>query len=304
MRVNSDPLVLTDTPALARQVSVVILNWKQPVLTAACVAAVQAAGVPPAAIIVVDNGSGDGSPAELARTLDPAVQLIALDANLGFAGGNNVGIRRALADGVDWVLLLNNDAFVAPDLFVQLAQAAQAYPAPALLSPLIVYDSAPDRIWSIGDKRIAGTLLTRSLYRDQTIPGDLPPVIEADFLSACCLLVRRDVFATIGLLDERYFVYGEDADFCLRATRAGFRLACAPAARVRHAVSASTRHDDARRLALKLTEQIRFYRTYAGPLQRGLLFVFTLLRAGRKGGHRALHVWWRAWRQPLAGAGG
>lgn len=285
------------TPPLAEQVAVVILNWKLPRLTADCVAAVQAAGVPAAAIVVVDNGSADDSLTVLRATLDPAVTLLALADNRGFAGGNNVGIAHALAQGAAWVLLLNNDAFVAPDLFAQWADALARDPAPALLAPLIVYADAPQRVWSLGEVRLAGTLLTRDRYRNRRVPADLPPLRYVDFLTACCLLIRRDVLAMVGLFDEQYFVYGEDADFCLRAARAGFRLAVAPAARVRHAVSRSTYGDDSGRLALKLRHQIRFYRTYAPAAERALLALYTLARAlAQRPNGALLRVWWQAWR--------
>lgn len=289
---------------------VVVLNWQLPDDTAACLASLVAAGVPPGQIIVVDNGSADDSVDRLRRTADPAVTILALSENRGFAAGNNVGIRAALEAGAEWVWLLNNDTLVAPDCPQRLAAAARRHPGYHLLSPLIVYHDEPSRIWSLGDRRMAGTLLTRGLYRDRPLPAALPELIPVDFLSACSLLVQREVFAAAGMLDERYFMYGEDADFCLRAARCGFRLGCATQAQVRHKVSRSTQAARPTRLALKLSSQIRFYRAHAGRVQQVGLALFTLGRALRQTAAAQiarpwppdgalLRAWARAWSNPL-----
>ncbi len=220
------------------RIHVVVLNWNLTADTLACVASLLADGFAPAEIIVVDNGSTTGC-AALAKALPAGVGQLWLPENRGFAAGNNVGIAAALEAGAPWILLLNNDTLVEPGTRAAL-QAAAATGAYALLSPLILYADAPDRIWALGDVRVAGTLLTRSLWRNQPPPAHLPPVIPVDFLTACALMVRADAIRRVGLLDEGYFMYAEDADYSVRASQAGFNLACATQAVIRHKVSRST----------------------------------------------------------------
>lgn len=267
---------LPDAGALALRV--VVLNWNLTADTLACVASLCADGFAAHEIMVVDNGSTTGL-AALAQGLPRGVGQLYLPANRGFAGGNNVGIAAALDGGAGWVLLLNNDTVVhAGARDALLAAAAQG--EYALLSPLILYADPSPRIWALGDKRLFGTLLTRGLHRNEPPAARLPHLVAVDFLTACALLVRADVFHGVGLLDEGYFMYAEDADFCLRASRAGYKLACATDARIAHKVSRSTgtAHPDSRRWRLEY--QARFYRLNAGLVQRMLLLMpFTLARA-------------------------
>ena len=260
-----------------RTIFTVVLNWNLPEETADCVRSLLAAGGEH--VIVVDNGSVDDSVARLRAEFGERIELIANGENLGFAGGNNVGIQHALDRGAAWVLLANNDTIVAPDFFAQLTEAMQQRLDWGLFAPLILYYDEPERVWSIGDRRLLGTLITRGLWRNQLVPADLPPLLPVDFLTACGLVVRRDVFERIGLLDERYFMYAEDADFCERARAAGFGLGCATLAHMCHKVSRSTgpQHPTAR--YWRIGNQIRFYRQHAGTLQQPLLLGFTLLRS-------------------------
>ncbi len=230
------------------------------------------------------------------------ITLLESAENLGFSGGNNLGIRRALTDGVEWVLLANNDTVVAADFLTQLMTVAECLPSHRLLGPLILYYDEPQRIWALGDRTVAGTLITRSVLRNDLVPPNLPAVEPVDYLTACGLLVHREVFERIGLLDEHFFMYAEDADFCRRAQVAGFQLACATRARMLHKVSRSTGvyHPQAR--YWRTCNQIRFYRRHSWGVQRLLLWAFTLLRLtgvtlgdllhGRWG---LLAPTWRAW---------
>jgi GT2 family glycosyltransferase len=257
---------------------VVVLNWNLTADTLACVESLLADGFAPSDIVVVDNGSTAGR-AALAQDLPAGVGQIYLPHNLGFAAGNNVGIAAALDGDAAWVLLLNNDTLVAPGTRAVLLDVA-ADGQFALLSPLILYADGPPRIWSLGDRRLLGTLLTRGLWRNQPPPAHLPPLVAVDFLTACALMVRADVFAHVGLLDAGYFMYAEDADFCLRAANAGYGLACATQARIAHKVSRSTgtTHPASRRWRLEY--QARFYRMHGSVAERWLLLLpYTLARA-------------------------
>lgn len=288
------------------KVSAVIVNWNLAHETVACVDSLLAAGLKPARIYLVDNGSADDSFAVLQARFSATIRLIRSSENLGFSGGNNLGIRAALNDGAEWVLLANNDTVVAEDFLTQLMAVAINMPSMGLLGPLILYYDEPARIWALGDRAVAGTLITRGVLRNAVAPPDLPAVEPVDYLTACGLLVRRDVFARIGLLDERFFMYAEDADFCRRAQAAGFHLACATRAKMWHKVSRSTGvyHPQARHW--RTCNQIRFYRRHSQGLaqlpQRLLLWCFTLARVIgltlgdlRHGRRHLLGPTWRGW---------
>lgn len=280
----------------------VILNWNLAPDTEECIKSLEAAGLPLAQVILVDNNSTDGSLARLIQVFGHCIKYAPLVQNLGFAGGVNVGIRYALDAGAEWVLLINNDTVVDPLFFQALTAAMEARPRWRLISPLILYAGEPDLIWSMGDRRIGSTLLTRPLLHEQPAPIDMPAYLEADSLNACAMLVQRDVFERIGLFDETYFMYAEDADFCWRAHQAGFQLGVATRARMWHKVSRSTGVHHPQSRYWRIRNQIVFYRSHSQAWHAWFLFSFTFLRtlllsgkdtwAGRLG---LVRTNWRAW---------
>jgi GT2 family glycosyltransferase len=240
-----------------RPVTVVILNWNLYEDTAACVESVQAAGVDGTRILVVDNGSGDGSPDRLAERFRDQIEIRRNACNDGFAAGNNLGIRHALQSGAQSVLILNNDTLADAAMLRALLEAVEATPAYHLVGPAIFYESEPQRIWRLGDRYAGRWRLPRAVEAQELDRA----VIPVDFLTGCAMLVQRQVFETIGLLDPRYAFYFEDADFCERARRAGFQLACVPAARLWHKVSRSADKISARSRYNQARGRIQFYRT-------------------------------------------
>ena len=217
---------------------VVILSWNGREDSLSCLASLSRVAAPPFRTILVDNGSSDGTAAAV-RERYPAVEVIATGKNLGFPGGNNVGIRRALEAGADFVCLLNNDTEVDPAFLGEFLAAADRHPEGGIFGARVCYLERPRVVWSQGIRvrRLSGRVLTRHF--------NLPEVrarsreTEEDAVSAACLFARREVFERAGLMDERYFLCYEDIDLCLRARAAGFKVYAVPAARVRHRVSAS-----------------------------------------------------------------
>jgi GT2 family glycosyltransferase len=185
--------------------------------------------------VVVDNGSSDGSPEAVAEAF-PDVELIRAGVNLGFSGGNNVGVRRALERGAEWVLLLNNDARIEPGLVDALAAAAVARPDAGVLACKVLYSDS-DRIWYAG----AGfdPLLGRSRHHGfggPDVSGDVSDTVRA---TGAAMAVSRRAIEAAGLLDEELFLYVEDLEWSLRIRRAGLAVVYVPDARVRHRVSAA-----------------------------------------------------------------
>jgi GT2 family glycosyltransferase len=189
--------------------------------------------------LVVDNGSIDGSVAAL-RSEFPAVTVLALAENRRFAGGNNEGVRAALADGADAVMLLNNDTLVDPELYERLVRALDQDPGAGAAAPIIYFAAPTDRIWFAGGHCVPALGLTAHRGLRTRDVGQYRAVEETGYLTGCCLLARREVWERVGLLDESYYIYAEDADWSLRARGLGYRLLFVPGARIWHEVSSKT----------------------------------------------------------------
>lgn len=176
-------------------------------------------------VIVVDNNSKDSS-VQLIKEQFPKVKIILNQENLGFAAGNNKGIKYALKRGAEIVLLLNQDAVIGKGSLKILIENGAGIVAPVIKfkrKKRWVYDYGGKIDWRIGRPN--------HLEKDKLIKkmNFLP-----DYVSGCAMLIRKSVFDKIGLLDEKFFLYFEDADYCLKAKKAGFGIAVEPKAGVRH----------------------------------------------------------------------
>jgi GT2 family glycosyltransferase len=232
---ESDPATPAGPPLVAKQapkVAIVVLNWNDSAATLGCLEALRSIDYPSHTTIVVDNGSTDGSPQRLRDS--GIVDLVTNPTNLGYTGGVNVGIARAMADGADYVWLLNSDATTRPDVLSRLVAAAEADKRIGLVSP-VFFD--PDQLevaeFCLGrfdpDARLATQTADPlvALAWQQDHPGQV-------VLLGTALLIRRRLIETIGVLDADFFAYVEDVDYCLRAHAAGFRIVAVPEAVVFH----------------------------------------------------------------------
>lgn len=221
--------------------AVVIVNWNGCRLLGACLEAVFAQTTPPQLVVVVDNGSTDGS-VQYLREQWPATRVVALERNLGVAAGNNTGIRAALEAGAQYILLLNNDADMRPPALAELRRALDAVgEAVWAAAPKILYRSEPDRIWSAGGAFEWWRGLSRDRGTGEPDHGQYDQPSDIDYANTCCLLVRAGAFARIGMMDEAYFMYYDDSDFSARVRRAGGRIRYVPSAQVLHDVQATSR---------------------------------------------------------------
>ncbi|MGH7146326.1 MAG: glycosyltransferase family 2 protein [Nitrospiraceae bacterium] len=221
-------------------VHIVILNWNGLNDTLECLQSVSELEYKNRQVVVIDNGSEDSS-CEKIRAKHPHITLLENKVNLGYTGGNNVGLRYALENGADYVWLLNNDLIVNRDCLKRLVSAAETDPNIGLISPVISYDYA--RI----PFNYYGLLVDRKVCRLE--PVKTPSAWEDDELTrnllviGTALLVRSSVVRRIGYLDERYFAYHEDLDYSLRAIGGGFRTFLEPQAFVHHKGSRSLGED-------------------------------------------------------------
>jgi len=201
----------------------VVLSWNGRDDTLACLESLRGMET-----ICVDNASSDDS-ADAVAAAFPDVELIRNDRNLGFAGGNNVGIRFALARGCDFVWLLNNDTVAEPRALSAMVDAAERDSSVGLVGSVLYDDRALTRIQAWG----GGSLSWLGVARARSTPG------AVDHLVGASMLVRREVFEDAGLLDETFFLCLEETEFCRRAASKGWRLAVASESAVYHKLGAS-----------------------------------------------------------------
>jgi GT2 family glycosyltransferase len=232
-----EPRKLRVEPA---RVTIVVLNWKRAEETIACLESLQEADLGGASVLVVDNGSGDGS-VERIRERFPDQRIVALPENRGYAGGNNEGIRVALEDGAEAVLLLNNDTRVAPDFLAPLLDTLTRDPEAGAVSGAIMRSDRPEMLdVAFGTVQFHRREAVRILGVN-ALPGEgFDRRCQVDVAVGCCLLLTAEALGRVGLLDENYFAYHEDVDWCLRAREAGFRVYYEPYSRVFHSGSRST----------------------------------------------------------------
>lgn len=265
-------------------IAVVVLTWNGRDLTLDCLESLTAVTTPGVRVIVVDNASGDGTAAAIARRFGERFTVLSNPSNLGYAAGNNAGIRRALDDGANFVLLLNNDTVVDPACVRELVRGLDEAPGAGIAGAKTYYFAQPDRIWFAGGVVSLWRGTARHIGIREHDRGQYDTPRDVDYVSGCALMARREVFEAIGMLDASYRAYFEDADFCMRAARAGFRVRYVPAAKVWHRISASTGGQLSRRKATrKLASSWRFFRRYARPwhwLTIPLFFAVDVVRIG------------------------
>jgi GT2 family glycosyltransferase len=218
----------------------IVLSWNGREDTLACLRSLRELRGADTAIVCVDNGSTDGSP-EAVREQHPEVDLVENGRNLGFSGGNNAGIRHALERGAQWVVLVNNDAVLAPDAVERLRAAARARPAAGMLAGKLFFDEPPDRIWFAGQRfwPALGYSGRPRGYGRSDAPRYRQPG-PTDRAVGAFMAVSRKLIDQIGALDDELFAYGEDVDWSLRAREAGFEVWFVPDAIAWHRVSGST----------------------------------------------------------------
>lgn len=254
---------------------IVLINWNLKDDTLECLASLAATGIPLEQVLLIDNGSVDGSVAAFTAHYGSQLQIIKNETNRGYVDACNQGIQLALEQEAEWILLLNNDTLVDTQFFKVFEDFIKSNQAYSILAPLIFYHSQPNVVWNVGDHLIPGTLLTTRPHQNKPLRQELPDVIRVDFVTGCAMLVHRRVFERIGTYDRALEMYGEEIDLCMRAKLAGFQLACLPKARLWHKVSLSAQKVSARTDYLRTRNQVYFYRRYSTGLQRFVMFLFS-----------------------------
>jgi len=217
------------------RVSIIVLNWNGVRDTVECLESLKKITYPNYEVIVVDNGSTGDDADVLEERFGDYIHLIRNDENYGYAGGNNTGMRYALENSApEYVLLLNNDTTVAPCFLERMVEVAGGDDGTGIVGPKVYYHAFPDRIWGAGGRVSMRTGRTFHIGMKETDRGQYDAGREVDYIPGCCLLVKAEVIKKVGLLDESYFCYWEETDYCFRAREAGYRSVYVPEAKIWH----------------------------------------------------------------------
>jgi GT2 family glycosyltransferase len=220
------------------KVSIIILNWNGFEDTVECLESLKKITYPNYEVILVDNGSRGNDAQVLEEKFGDYIHLIQNDHNYGYTGGNNIGMRYVLHDSAsEYILILNNDTVVAPDLLDNMVQVAESDPSIGMVGSKVCYYDFPGRIQGIGGKVNMWTGRASLIGFKEIDTGQYDKEQEVDYIFGCCLLVKTEVVRKIGLFDESYFCYWDETDYCFRARTAGYRVVYAPAATVWHKAS-------------------------------------------------------------------
>ena len=213
--------------------AVVVLHWGDKARTLDCLRSVARSVVRPRPLLVVDNGTGALGGADVAEA-GPDVELISLPENLGFAGGCNVAIRRALAGGARAVVLLNNDATLDPGCLGELVRVAGSAADVGAVGAKVLSAADPAVLWVAWGRLTWRAALVELVGQGEADGPRFADVRDVDWVPGCAMLLTRAALERVGLFDERFFAYHEDVDWCTAARARGFRILFAPAARVIH----------------------------------------------------------------------
>lgn len=244
------------------KVCCIVLTWNGRELVLACLASLTKSNYQNLEIVVSDNGSTDGS-IEAIREQYPDVILLENGANLRWAGGNNVGLRYGLTHDADYILLLNNDIEVDADMVTRLVETAERDRSIGILAPKIYYHAQPDLIWYAGGRVSWWRGLIWHIGIRKTDRGQYDDVSKIDYITGCAMMIRREVAEEVGEIDPAFIAYGEDVDYSMRASQAGWRMALAPRAIMWHKVSAYWGVASWGKIRQKLRSQVILYRRYA-----------------------------------------
>lgn len=294
---------MSPTPPL---VSIIAVNFNQAAVTAAFLDSVRRLRYPNTEVILVDNGSAD-PPRALIRERYPEVRYLETERNLGFAGGNNVGIRAARGD---YYLLVNNDTELTPELVDTLLARFTEDPAIGMLCPLIRYHAPAGIIQFAGYTPLHPvTARNRTVGQFEPDRGQFGRPAETPFAHGAAMFTSRAVVERAGLMDEGYFLYYEELDWSAAIRRAGYRIEVEPRARITHKESVSVGKDSPLKTYYMTRNRIRYMRRNAPAWSLVAFLAYWLavvtplhsLRFLARGQRAHLEAFWRGMAWHLGG---
>lgn len=251
---------------------VIIVNYHSQPLVCACLDQLKSLRRKDLAYFVVDNS--ERPDIDSIRTRHPDARLHRPGVNRGFGGGCNIGLRYAIETKCDYALLLNPDVTIGNDFIAPLLVALESEPTAGMAGPVIFEDAAASRLWQ-GVGRIAWWL-GGPVRRGRTIPRAKRPV-EVPFLSGCAMMIRVEALGRTGLMDESYFLYFEDTDFCLRFLKSGWKVLLVPGSILLHAQSSIIGRNSGLQVYCLSRNRIWLVRRWASSLHSIVFLIFNLL---------------------------
>jgi len=256
------------------KVAIIILNWNGWKDTIECLESLKKITYPNYEVIVIDNGSKGNDADILEEKYKDYIEVIKNKENLGFAGGFNLGVNKLkLRNDIDYFLLLNNDTTVTPDFLNKLTEFIEANPEVGVASPLIFYYHQRNKVYSCGGK-LNSFLFSCKFYKF----SHKEPQKNLNFISGCAPLVRKSLVEKIGLFDENFFTYWEETDFCLRAKKTGFSIACVPQSIIYHKVAQSNKYLSKRYIYYMVRNNLLLAKKHAKWYQWPFLLINFFLR--------------------------
>ncbi len=262
-------------PPAAPRVAAVVVNYDGKEVTRDAVASLRRMTYPRWDLVVLDNGSRDGSPEALGAAF-PDLRQLRLPVNHGSASGYAAGLRWAFARSYDYVLLLNNDVEVEPDLLDELVATAERDPRAGAVGPKCYFHGAGRRLWSAGGILRFREAVTRERGHRELDRGQYDREGAVDYVNGCAILVRRAAAEAVGAWDPLYFICVDDADFCTRLSRAGWRCLYAPRAVLYHRVAWTTGGYTPQRNFQLGRSSALYVRRYGNAWQRARFWAFAL----------------------------
>lgn len=258
-----------------------MVTWNQVDKTLACLETVFSLNYPEFQVILIDNGSTDDTVSKV-KARFPEVKITALSRNVGFAKGYNLGLCQCAVDDFEFLLLINNDTLLAPDVLLHLVEHMILHPDVGMATAKIYYADEPNRIWSVGGMINPINLEVIKKFDDFLDQGQLSEVKSLDFVPLCGVLIRCQLLTTVGFLDERFFVYYEDMDFSRRVRQADFKIDLVPDAKIWHAVSSSSGGANSPNERYWMARSsIMFFRKHGSLKQLPIIFCWRLASASR-----------------------
>ncbi len=292
------------------KVVAVVLNWNRLEDTLACLSSLACCRYQNLEVIVVDNGSRNSPAAAIAESF-PEVEVVENPTNYGYAGGNNVGIRRALAAGADFVWVLNNDTEVAADALDPLVTAAAAHPRAGAVGGKVLRADRPEIVWVAWGRVTWLQSLVALEGEDAPDDGAYDGEHEVEWIPGCSTLLRSEALAEVGLFEDSYFAYHEDVEWAARAARQGWSCRYTGASRIYHHVHASSggaAHYGGFRKYLSARNSVLYARSHGRPWQVALMAAsivvtlpFQLIRRAATGELSGVMAKIRGWRDGLLG---
>jgi GT2 family glycosyltransferase len=256
-------------------VAAVVISYNGRDITLRALESLRRMDYPAYDLVVLDNASTDGSAAAIAAEF-PAVRQVRVEVNRGSSGGYHAALQWAFVNGYEYALLLNNDIEVEPDLLSELVRVASSDPRIGCVGPKCMFDAERQRIWSAGGILRFRHSITRERGYGEHDRGQFEADAEVDYVNGCAILVRRAAVEAAGGWDPVFRICVDDADFCTRIKRRGFRCIYAHRAVLYHMVSFTTGgYKPDRNFQLGRSGAI-YVRRYANPWQWATFFAFTL----------------------------